>query len=144
MNLKIKKMNKILLGIIAVVMASCSSAPFKANVDNELLVGKWTISNVDDAAAMVSKEEFLLSAMHEIYKEGYVFNFEKGPKFTLSSSNGQEVLTGNYGIGLEDKSITLQLIPDSTELSYDLSSVEGGYTLTVTTPGEMVNLTIKK
>ena len=137
-------MNKILLGIIAVIMASCSSAPFKANVDNELLVGKWTISNVDDAAAMVSKEEFLLSAMHEKYKEGYVFNFEKGPKFTLSSANGQEVLTGNYGLGLEDKSITLQLIPDSTELSYDLSSVEGGYTLTVTTPGEMVNLTIKK
>ena len=62
-------MNKILLGIIAVIMASCSSAPFKANVDNELLVGKWTISNVDDAAAMVSKEEFLLSAMHEKYKE---------------------------------------------------------------------------
>ncbi|MAW66205.1 MAG: hypothetical protein CMD18_08430 [Flavobacteriales bacterium] len=137
-------MNKILFGVITVLMVSCSSAPFKANVDNELLVGKWTISNVDDAAAMVSKEEFLLSAMHEKYKEGYVFNFEKGPKFSVLSTDGVEVLAGNYGIGVEDKSITLQLIPDSTELSYDLSVVEGGYNLTVTTPGEMVNLTITK
>lgn len=137
-------MNKILIGIIAVVMASCSSAPFQANVDNELLVGKWTISNVDDAAAMVSKEEFLLSAMHEKYKEGYVFNFEKGPKFSVLSTDGKEVISGNYGIGFEDKSVTLQLTPDQRELSYDLSAIEGGYTLTVTTPGEMVNLTIKK
>ena len=137
-------MNKILLGLIALMMASCSSAPFQANVDNELLVGKWTILNVDDAAAMVSKEEFLLSAIHEKYKEGYVFNFEKGPKFSLLSDEGKEILAGNYGIGLEDKSITLQLNPDQTELSYDLSVVDGGYTLTVTTPGEMVNLTIKK
>ena len=137
-------MNKILIGIISVVMASCSSTPFQANVDNELLVGKWTISNVDDAAAMVSKEEFLLSAMHEKYKEGYVFNFEKGPKFSLLSSDGDEIIAGNYGIGVEDKSLTLQLNPDQTELSYDLSVVDGGYTLTVTTPGEMVNLTIKK
>tara|TARA_Y100000766_G_C18910930_1_gene608326 strand:+ start:190 stop:603 length:414 start_codon:yes stop_codon:yes gene_type:complete len=137
-------MNKILLGIIAVIIVSCSSAPFQANVDNELLVGKWTISNVDDAAAMVSKEEFLLSAMHEKYKEGYVFNFEKGPKFRVLSTDGEEVISGNYGIGVEDKSVTLQLTPDQRELSYDLSAIEGGYTLTVTTPGEMVNLTIKK
>ena len=60
------------------------------------------------------------------------------------SDEGKEILAGNYGIGLEDKSITLQLNPDQTELSYDLSVVDGGYTLTVTTPGEMVNLTIKK
>ncbi len=137
-------MNKILLGLIVVIMASCSSTPFKANVDNELLVGKWTISNVDDAAAMISKEEFLLSAMHEKYKEGYVFNFEKGPKFSVLSTDGEEVVAGNYGIGVEDKSLTLQLTPDERELSYDLSAIEGGYTLTVTTPGEMVNLTIKK
>lgn len=137
-------MNKILLGLIVVIMASCSSTPFKANVDNELLVGKWTISNVDDAAAMISKEEFLLSAMHEKYKEGYVFNFEKGPKFSVLSTDGEEVVAGNYGIGIEDKSLSLQLIPDERELSYDLSAIEGGYTLTVTTPGEMVNLTIKK
>ena len=137
-------MNKILSGLIVLIIAACSSAPFQANVDNELLVGKWTISNVDDAAAMVSKEEFLLSAMHEKYKEGYVFNFEKGPKFSLLSSDGDEIIAGNYGIGVEDKSLTLQLNPDQTELSYDLSVVDGGYTLTVTTPGEMVNLTIKK
>ena len=137
-------MNKILLGLIVLIIASCSSEPFKANLDNELLVGEWTISKVDDAAAMVSKEEFLLSAMHEKYKEGYIFNFDKGPKFRVLSTDGEEVLAGNYGIGAEDKSITLQLIPDSTELSYDITAVEGGYTLTVTTPGEMVNLTITK
>ena len=137
-------MNKILSGLIVLIIAACSSAPFQANVDNELLVGKWTISNVDDAAAMVSKEEFLLSAMHEKYKEGYVFNFEKGPKFSVLSTDGKEVISGNYGIGFEDKSVTLQLTPDQRELSYDLSAIEGGYTLTVTTPGEMVNLTIKK
>jgi len=137
-------MNKILLGLIVLIIASCSSEPFKANLDNELLVGEWTISKVDDAAAMVSKEEFLLSAMHEKYKEGYIFNFDKGPKFRVLSTDGEEVLAGNYGIGVEDKSITLQLIPDSTELSYDITAVEGGYTLTVTTPGEMVNLTITK
>ena len=137
-------MNKILLGLVVVIMASCSSTPFKANVDNELLVGKWTISNVDDAAAMISKEEFLLSAMHEKYKEGYVFNFEKGAEFSVLSTDGEEVVAGNYGIGVEDKSLTLQLTPDERELSYDLSAIEGGYTLTVTTPGEMVNLTIKK
>lgn len=137
-------MNKILLGIITVVMASCSSAPFQANVDNELLVGKWIISNVDDAAAMISKEEFLLSAMHEKYKKGYVFNFEKGPKFSVLSNEGEEVLSGKYGISAQNESVTLQLNPDQTELNYNLSNVEGGHLLTVTTPGEMVNLTITK
>ena len=71
-------------------------------------------------------------------------NFEKGPKFSVLSTDGEEVVAGNYGIGVEDKSLTLQLTPDERELSYDLSAIEGGYTLTVTTPGEMVNLTIKK
>ncbi len=137
-------MNKILFGVITILIASCSSAPFEANVDNELLVGKWTISNVDDAAAMISKEEFLLSAMHEKYKKGYVFNFEKGPNFRVFSNEGEEVLSGKYGISPKNESITLQLNPGKIELSYDLSAVEGGHTLTVTTPGEMVNLTIIK
>lgn len=137
-------MKKILLGFIVIVMASCSSTPFKANVDSELLLGEWTISNVDDAAAMVSKEEFLLSAMHEKYKKGYVFNFEKGPRFNVLSSYGNEILVGNYGFGAEEKSLILQLLPDSTQLSYDLSKIEGGYILTASTPGELVNLTITK
>lgn len=137
-------MRKIVLGLLVVVMAACSSAPFVANVDNELLVGAWKISKVDDSATVISKEEFLLSAMHEKYKVGYVFNFEKGPKFTLNSADGAEVVSGSYGIGAEDKSVTLQLASDKTELAYDLEKTEAGYTLTVTTPGELVNLSITK
>ena len=137
-------MKKIILGLVVVMLASCSSTPFKANVDNELLVGKWTISKVDDSAALISPEEFLLTAMHNKYKEGYVFNFEKGPKFSLLAQDGSEVAKGNYGIGAEDKSVTIQLTPDNIEISYDLSKENGEYTLTVTTPGELVNLTIKK
>lgn len=137
-------MRKIALGLLVLVMVACSSAPFVANVDNELLVGDWKISEVDDSAAMISKEEFILSAMHEKYKVGYVFNFEKGPKFTLTSAEGKAVASGNYGIGAEDKSVTIQLAPDNTEISYDLEKSETGYTLTVTTPGELVNLSITK
>ena len=137
-------MKKILLVLITVIFVSCNSTPFKANVDNELLVGKWMISKVDDSAAMISKEEFLLSAMHEKYKEGYVFNFENGPRFSLFSQEGKEVLAGNYGVGLENKSVSFQIIPDSSEFSYDLSAIDGGYELTVTTPGELINLTIVK
>lgn len=137
-------MRKIALGLLVLVMVACSSAPFVANVDNELLVGDWKISEVDDSAAMISKEEFILSAMHEKYKVGYVFNFEKGPKFTLTSAEGTAVASGNYGIGAENKSVTIQLAPDNTEISYDLEKSETGYTLTVTTPGELVNLSITK
>lgn len=137
-------MKKIALGLLVLVMTACTSTPFKANVDNELLVGVWKISEVDDSAAMISKEEFLLSAMHEKYQVGYTFNFEKGPKFTLNNTEGTAVASGNYGIGAEDKSVTLQLSPDQTELSYDLEKSETGYTMTITTPGELVNLTITK
>lgn len=137
-------MRKLLFVLSAIVLFACESVPFKANVDNDLLVGKWTITKVDDSAAMISAEEFMLTAMHEKYKEGYVLNFEKGPNFTLSTSEGKKVIDGKYGIGAEDKSVTLQLAPDNTEISYDLESVDGGYTLNVTTPGELVNITITK
>ena len=137
-------MKKIFLGLLVVVLAACSSEPFKANVDNELLVGEWSIVNVDDAAALISPEEFLLTAMHNKYKQGYKFNFEKGPKFTLVDENGGEVAKGQYSIGVEDKSVTIQLLPDNIEIAYDLKNVDGVYTLTVTTPGELVNISIKK
>jgi hypothetical protein len=51
-------MKKIILGLTIIIMAACTSAPFVANVDNALLEGNWKITNVDDAAAMISKEEF--------------------------------------------------------------------------------------
>lgn len=137
-------MRKIILALFAVVLMACESAPFVANTNNELLVGTWKITEVDDAAAMVSKEEFMLSAMHEKYKEGYVFEFEKGPKFSLKNAEGSEVSSGQYAIGANNESLTLQIGADKTAISYDLKSENNTYTLTVTTPGEMVNLTIAK
>lgn len=137
-------MKKIILGLAVVLMASCSSTPFKPNENNDLLVGQWTISKVDDSAALVNAEEFMLTAMHEKYKEGYFLNFAKGPKFQLANTKGEEVLAGEYAIGADDKSVTLQFGKDKTEIAYDLVPVEKGYDLIVTTPGELVNITITK
>lgn len=136
-------MKNIVLGLFVLVMVACSSEPFKGNVDNELLVGSWTVSEVDDAGALVSKEEFIITAMHEKYKVGHVLSFEKGPKFSLKANDGTEVASGNYSIGAEDKSVTLQFSADN-ELEYDLEKNEGGYTLTAATPGDLVNISIKK
>lgn len=137
-------MKKIILGLVVVLMSACSSTPFKANVDNDLLVGKWTISKVDDSAALVNAEEFMLTAMHEKYKEGYFLNFAKGAQFQLANTEGTDVLAGQYSIGAEDKSVILQFGDDKTEIAYDLKKVKGGYDLIVTTPGELVNITITK
>ena len=77
---------------------------------------------------------FLFKNINELStKIGYVFNFEKGPKFSVLSTDGKEVISGNYGIGFEDKSVTLQLTPDQRELSYGLSAIEGGYNRAITT-----------
>ena len=92
-------MKKLLLGLIVAVFTSCSGEPFKANINNELLVGEWKITEVDDSDALLSKEEFITSIIHEKYKVGYVFNFEKGAKFTVNSENGENVLSGQYSIG---------------------------------------------
>jgi len=137
-------MKKIILGLTIIIMAACTPAPFVANVDNALLEGNWKITNVDDAAAMISKEEFLLSAMHEKYKKDYIFHFEKGPKFNLKSAEGNVLISGEYGISLDSSSVTLQLEPDRSEISYDLEKSNSGLTLKVTTPGELVNITISK
>lgn len=137
-------MRKLVLGLIAVVVISCSGEPFKANINNGLLVGEWSITEVDDADALLSKEEFITSIIHEKYKEGYVFNFEKGANFTINSGNGETVLTGQYSIGNKDKSLTLLVIPENNEFEYELLKKNNTYKLNVQTPGEIVNLTITK
>jgi len=137
-------MRKLVLGLIAVVVISCSGEPFKANINNGLLVGEWSITEVDDADALLSKEEFITSIIHEKYKEGYVFNFEKGANFTINSGNGETVLTGQYSIGNKDKSLTLLVTPENNEFEYELLKKNNTYKLNVQTPGEIVNLTITK
>lgn len=137
-------MRKLVLGLIAVVVISCSGEPFKANINNGLLVGEWSITEVDDADALLSKEEFITSIIHEKYKEGYVFNFEKGANFTINSENGETVLTGQYSIGNKDKSLTLLVTPENNEFEYELLKKNNTYKLNVQTPGEIVNLTITK
>ena len=137
-------MRKLVLGLIAVVVISCSGEPFKANINNGLLVGEWSITEVDDADALLSKEEFITSIIHEKYKEGYVFNFEKGANFTINSGNGETVLTGQYSIGNKDKSLTLLVTPENNEFEYELLKKNNTYQLNVQTPGEIVNLTITK
>lgn len=137
-------MRKLVLGLIAVIVISCSGEPFKANINNGLLVGEWSITEVDDADALLSKEEFITSIIHEKYKEGYVFNFEKGANFTINSGNGETVLTGQYSIGNKDKSLTLLVIPENNEFEYELLKKNNTYKLNVQTPGEIVNLTITK
>jgi hypothetical protein len=137
-------MKKIILALVVITLAACSSEPFKANKDNPLLVGDWTITEVDDAATLISSEEFMLSLLHEKYKEGNVFTFENGPNFVLNSSDGVKLLVGQYAIEAEDKSVDLQISPDNHEYSYDLTKNGISFTMTVTTPGELVNLVITK
>ncbi|MBL56835.1 MAG: hypothetical protein CMP61_06595 [Flavobacteriales bacterium] len=137
-------MKKIVYGLVMALFLACSSQPFTPNKENELLVGKWRITAVDDAAAMINKEEFILSAMHEKYKEGYVFQFEKGPNFKLISETGNPILEGQYGIAIENSGVTFLLPEKKQEISYDLEKKNNGFLLTVTTPGELVNLTIEK
>ena len=137
-------MKKAFFGILTVLLFACTSEPFEPNKDNELLVGKWKISSVDDSAVLISKEEFLLSAMHEKYEKDYVFEFEKGPNFKLISDKGSELFNGQYSIGSENNSVTFLITSDSTQISYDMDKKEDGYNLTVTTPGKLVNLTVVK
>jgi hypothetical protein len=137
-------MKKLLLGLIALVVVSCSGEPFKANVSNELLVGEWNITEVDDADALLSKEEFITSIIHEKYKVGYVFNFQKGANFTINSASGEKVLAGQYSIGAEDKSLTILVTPENNEFEYKLVKNDDTYKLNIQTPGEIVNLTITK
>ena len=137
-------MKKLVLGLIAVFVISCSGEPFKANINNELLVGEWNITEVDDADALLSKEEFITSIIHEKYKVGYVFNFEKGANFTINSGSGENVLTGQYSIGAEDKSLTILVTPENNEFKYEILKENNTYKLNIQTPGEIVNLTITK
>jgi len=137
-------MKKAFFGLVTVLLLACNSEPFQPNKDNELLVGKWKISSVDDSAVLISKEEFLLSAMHEKYEKDYVFEFEKGPSFKLISDKGNEVFSGQYSIGPENSSVTFLITSDSTQISYDLDKKEKEYNLIVTTPGKLVNLTVVK
>ena len=137
-------MKKLVLGLIAAFVISCSGEPFKANINNELLVGEWNITEVDDADALLSKEEFITSIIHEKYKVGYVFNFEKGANFTINSKSGENVLAGQYSIGAEDKSLTILVTPENNEFEYELLKKNNTYKLNIQTPGEIVNLTITK
>jgi ADP-dependent phosphofructokinase/glucokinase len=137
-------MKKLVLGLIVLVVAACSGEPFKANIDNELLVGQWKITEVDDADALLSKEEFITSIIHEKYKVGYVFNFEKGANFTINSESGEKVLTGQYSIGAENKSLTILVTPENNEFEYELVKNSDTYKLNIQTPGEIVNLSIAK
>tara|TARA_B110000211_G_scaffold215695_1_gene258123 strand:- start:396 stop:812 length:417 start_codon:yes stop_codon:yes gene_type:complete len=137
-------MKNLVLGLIALVAVSCSGEPFKANVDNELLVGEWNITEVDDADALLSKEEFITSIIHEKYKVGYVFSFEKGANFKINSASGEKVLEGQYSIGAEDKSLTILVTPDNNEFEYELEKSNDTYKLNIQTPGEIVNLSITK
>lgn len=137
-------MKKLVLGLIAAFVISCSGEPFKANINNELLVGEWNITEVDDADALLSKEEFITSIIHEKYKVGYVFNFKKGANFTINSKSGENVLAGQYSIGAEDKSLTILVTPENNEFEYELLKKNNTYKLNIQTPGEIVNLTITK
>ena len=137
-------MKKLIIGLVALIVVSCSGEPFKANVNNELLVGEWNITEVDDADALLSKEEFITSIIHEKYKVGYVFNFEKGPNFTINSQKGEKVLAGQYSIGAENKSLTILIKPENNEFEYELLKENDNYKLNIQTPGEIVNLTISR
>ena len=135
-------MKRLALILLAVTAFACNQTPFVANSDNELMVGEWIITEVDDSDALVSKEEFLMSIMHEKYKESYVFSFEKGPKFKLSDDQGVEVSKGQYAIGAEDKTLILQI--GDQELEYEMVNNNGEVQLNIQTPGELVNLKIRK
>ena len=54
------------------------------------------------------------------------------------------MISGKYGISSDSSSVTLQLEPDNSEISYDLEKSNSELTLKVTTPGELVNITISK
>lgn len=143
-QVNIKIMKKLLLGLVVLIAISCGGEPFKANEDNPLLVGEWNITEVDDADALLSKEEFITSIIHEKYKVGYVFNFEKGANFSLKEQNGTEVLSGQYAIGSDDNSVTILVSPDNNEFEYNLVKSGDAYQMNVQTPGEIVNLLISK
>ena len=137
-------MKKILFGLTALILVSCGHTIFKPNTTNMLLVGEWIIKTVDDADALISKEEFLLSAMHEKYKEGYIFKFENGAKFVLLSDKGEKMAEGQYGIGEHNDILSLQFSPKNTVFTYEIEKNNSGYNLNIKTPGELINLVIEK
>ncbi len=137
-------MKKIIYILLTITLFACNETPFIPNVDNDLMVGNWEIIEVDDADALVSKEEFLTSIMHEKYKEGYVFTFEKGANFKLKNESGTEVLKGQYAIGSENKTLSINVLPEENQFEYEMVKSDKIIQLNIQTPGELVNLKIEK
>lgn len=136
-------MKNLLILALSIVLFSCAENTFIPNTDNNAMEGDWEIIVVDDADALISKEEFLTSILHEKYQKGDVFHFEKGSQFTLKSDQGNEKLKGQYGFNKEGTEIILQVSPDQHQLIYEMMKEENQIKLNVQTPGELVNLVIQ-
>lgn len=128
---------------LILLMSSCSETPFVPNASNELLVGDWTISEVDNADALVSGTELMNSFMNEKFLPNHVFTFEKGANFQLKNTNGEQVFSGFYAIGENNKSLRLKI--EEVVYNYDLmSSADDQFHVNSSTAGETVNLVINK
>lgn len=130
--------------LVALLIVSCSSEPFQANKDNEYLVGKWTVVEVDDADALVHQDAFLNSIINEQFKENDVLEFNSGPSFELYASDNSSKMKGQYAITEGNKSVKIQL-PDNHIIEYSITEKsDNQLKLDVKTAGEVVNLLIEK
>lgn len=130
--------------VAAVVLIACSSAPFVPNTDNDLLVGKWKITQVvaDEALGTGAGEiAGMVAARYELWQ---VFEFKNGSGFSLTERNGDQGLKGAYGISADNKELSIQKTGDEDYLLYSIELKGSKLVLNSLTAGETTNLELEK
>ncbi len=142
-------MKKLILIIIitTAIIPACknSSQKFEPNTNNPLMVGSWTITNVDNSGDLLSKQTFFLSLIEEEYVDGNLLVFSPGSKFTVLSVKGDTLDVGKYGISDKNKNLDLYSPRDKKLIRYKILTLDTGtIQLEPLTPGVTRSLTMQK
>ena len=128
----------ILISVLLMAITAChpSSKEFVPNTDNPFMVGRWTITGVDDNGDLTSKQTLFLSLIEENYVEGNSLVFYPGDRFVVVSENGDTISRGRYGLSdhndhlelfsPEDKKVTRYEISPSGQNVLQLNPVSAG------------------
>ena len=135
-----------LLILLAISVFSCGdSQPFTGNKDNPLLIGTWTIIEIDNTDALANKE----LAMHALFsrplREGSRFRFEAGAGMQLVVNDNDEPVAGQYEIRGENETLLLKLEQSDDILKYRLKAEDKNTCwLMAQTVGDVTNLKIRR
>ncbi len=129
------------------VISACGNPAdkFTPNRDNPYMVGKWTIADVDNTGALISKETMFFSIIEEDFESGNTLIFFPGDRFALVSAEGDTTDFGRYGISEANDKLELLPQKDKKLIRYELDpSGKGSIRLNPLTPGVITSLVLKK